>query len=472
MEKRGVAVRHFESGDRRGRERLKKPSFPAAMSRRQKEGCIIRIRLGLFGADDSLSMIQAVAQEYKELVCVPVVYWDESEVIDLIRPLASEVDMWLFSGQVPYSIVKQSGEVDAPLFYVPHIGASLYRTLLQAHYTAQIPVSRLSFDTYERREIERLLEEAGIEEPIPYVKHYEGGISAQELSDYHYTLWKQGKTEAAVTCLRTAHLELEKLGMPVYRVLPARSAVEAVIQTIIRTGQMLQAQDAQIAVQMIEVDAMQAASPETFSTDDIYRLEMKTTEKLLRYAKKVQGSLKSAGPGRYVIFTTRGALKEITEGYKTVPSAEETGLLDGEVIACGIGIGRTAYEAEIQAGKAFLHAKQSGRGAWMVVFDDGTISGPLGKSVHLRYSLGGGELRQLAERTGLSAATLCKLKAILQKRGTNEIEAHELASYMRIVPRSARRILNQLETVGLAEVAGETNPYPRGRPRKVYRIFL
>ncbi|OQP18210.1 transcriptional regulator, partial [Geobacillus zalihae] len=87
------------------------------MGRRQKEGCIIRIRLGLFGADDSLSIIQAVAQEYKELVCVPVVYWDESEVIDLIRPLASEVDMWLFSGQVPYSIVKQSSEVDAPLFY-------------------------------------------------------------------------------------------------------------------------------------------------------------------------------------------------------------------------------------------------------------------------------------------------------------------------------------------------------------------
>lgn len=235
-------------------------------SRREqrREVCAIRLRLGIFGADDSLPIIQAVVEAYKEFVCLPVVYWYESEILDLIRPLASEADMWLFSGQVPYSIVKQSGEIEAPLFYVPHIGASLYRTLLQVHYTKRIPVSRLSFDTYQRREIERLLEEAGIEESIPYVKHYEGGISAQELSDYHYLLWKQGKTEAAVTCLRTAHLELEKLGMPVYRVLPARSAVEAVIQTIIRTGQMLQAQDAQIAVQMIEVDAMQAVSPRPF----------------------------------------------------------------------------------------------------------------------------------------------------------------------------------------------------------------
>ncbi|WP_445613200.1 ArsR family transcriptional regulator [Geobacillus sp. YF-1] len=434
--------------------------------------CAIRLRLGIFGADDSLPIIQAVVEAYKEFVCLPVVYWDESEILDLIRPLASEADMWLFSGQVPYSIVKQSGEIEAPLFYVPHIGASLYRTLLQVHYTKRIPVSRLSFDTYQRREIERLLEEAGIEESIPYVKHYEGGISAQELSDYHYLLWKQGKTEAAVTCLRTAHLELEKLGMPVYRVLPARSAVEAVIQTIIRTGQMLQAQDAQIAVQMIEVDAMQAVSPETFSTDDMYRLEMKTTEKLLRYARKVQGSLKSAGPGRYVIFTTRGALKEMTAGYKTIPPAEEMAHLYEEIAACGIGIGRTAYEAEIQAGKAFLHAKQHGRGAWMAAFDDGTIAGPLGAREQIRYSLGGEELRELAERTRLSVATIGKLQAVLRKRGNNEIEAHELAAYMQILPRSARRILKELEAAGLAEAIGETNPYPRGRPRKVYRLFL
>jgi hypothetical protein len=434
--------------------------------------CVIRIRLGILGADDSLPIIQSVVEEYKEFVCLPVVYWNESEILDLIRPLASEVDMWLFSGQVPYSIAKQSGEIEVPLFYVPHTGASLYRTLLQAYYTNQIPISQLSFDTYERGEVERLLEEADIKEPVPHIKHYEGGISAQELASYHYDLWRQGKTKAAVTCLRTAHLEMEKMGMPVYRVLPARSAVEAVVQTIIRTGEMLHVQDAQVAVQMIEVDSMMITSPEAFSTDEIYKMELKATEKLLQYTKKVQGSLKCAGPGRYVIFTTRGALKEMTASYKTIPSEEEMAHLYDEIVACGIGIGRTAYEAEIQAGKAFLHAKHCGRGAWMVAFDDGTIAGPLGKGERIRYSLGDEELRQLASRTSLSAATLGKLQAVLRKRGKNEIEAHELAVYMGILPRSARRILKELEAAGLAEAIGETSPYPRGRPRKVYRIFL
>jgi DNA-binding transcriptional ArsR family regulator len=424
------------------------------------------------GADDSLDIIQTIAQEYKELDCVPVVYWAESEIMDLIRPLIPKVDMWLFSGQVPYSIVKESGEVDVPLFYVPHTGASLYRALLQAYYEQQIPVHQLSFDTYHPSEIERLLEEVGIREPVPYVKHYQGEISATELAQYHYALWKQGETKAAVTCLRTAHLELEKLGVPVYRVLPARAAVESVVQMIIRTWEMLDIQDAQIAVQMMEVDSLSTVAMETFSTDEIYKMEMKVTEKLLQYAKRIQGSLKSAGPGRYVIFTTRGALKEMTNHYKTVPVADGMEHIHDEIVTCGIGIGRTAYEAEIHAGKAFLHAKKYGRGAWMIVFDDGTIAGPLGRAEQLRYSFDHAELQEWSRKTNLSVATLSKLRAILHKLGKNEIQAHELAMYMQILPRSARRILKELEEAGIAEVIGETNPYPRGRPRKVYRIFL
>jgi hypothetical protein len=438
----------------------------------KREGQAIRIRLGILGADDSLAIIQNIANGYKELHCIPVVYWDEEEIIDLIHPYMHQVDMWLFSGQVPYSIVKEWGEIDCPMFYVPHTGASLYRTLLHIYYERQIPIQQLSFDTYHPSEIERLLDEVGICEQVPHVKHYQGGISAAALAQYHYELWKQGLTKAAVTCLRTAHLELEKLGVPVYRVLPARSAVESIVQMIIRTGEMLRFQDAQIAVQMIEVDSLFAISNETFSTDEIYKMEMKVTEKLLKYAKKIQGSLKIAGPGRYVIFATRGALKDITDHYKIIPTIKELEEMDREIVACGIGVGRTAYEAEIYAGKAFLHAKKYGRGTWMVVFDDDTIVGPLGRSEQICYSFDCAELQAISQKTNLSVATLSKISAILRKLGKNEINAYELAMYMQILPRSARRILHELEIKGLAEVVGETNPYPRGRPRKVYRIFL
>lgn len=50
-----------------------------------------------------------------------------------------------------------------------------------------------------------------------------------------------------------------------------------------------------------------------------------------------------------------------------------------DAVTCGIGIGKTAYEAGINADKALLHAKEHGTGSWMAFFDDNTIVGPLGQ---------------------------------------------------------------------------------------------
>lgn len=66
---------------------------------------------------------------------------------------------------------------------------------------------------------------------------------------------------------------------------------------LLRTYEMLQFKDTQIAVQMMEIDSFKGLTSGTFSTDELYNLEIKSTEKLLRYAKQLQGSLKIAGPG-------------------------------------------------------------------------------------------------------------------------------------------------------------------------------
>src|SRR3954467_2975450 len=135
----------------------------------------------------------------------------------MIKPYVEQVDMWLFSGQVPYTIAKEWGGISQPMFSVPHTGSSLYKTLLNIMYNHKISVSEISFDTLHPSELERIFEEAGINDKPSFVKHYEGEIHAEVLAHYHYGLWKEGKTKAAVTYLRTAQLELERLGVPVFR---------------------------------------------------------------------------------------------------------------------------------------------------------------------------------------------------------------------------------------------------------------
>ncbi|MFJ7936285.1 hypothetical protein [Sporosarcina sp. NPDC096371] len=64
------------------------------------------------------------------------------------------------------------------------------------------------------------------------------------------------------------------------------------------------------------------------------------------------------------------------------------------------------------------------------------------------------------------------MKSIIKKRAREEISASELAQFMQITTRSARRILSELEGDGLAHVMAEESPLMAGRPRKVYKLLL
>ncbi|MDF2680686.1 MAG: transcriptional regulator [Brevibacillus sp.] len=438
-----------------------------------KEGRALKLRLGILGADDSLEIIESVTREFAELECLKIVYWKEEDIVDLIEPHIHDADLWLFSGKVPYTMVREWGKITVPMAYVPHMGASLYRTLLHLSHQCGILVHELSFDTFSAEELNLFLEEAGIEGGYTWLRHYDGAITAGELADYHEKLWQEGKTKAAVTCLRTADLELQARGVPVHRVLPTRAGVLSMIHMLLRTHEMLHFKDTQITVQMMEIDPFRELAGGTFATDEWQNAEIKTMEKLLRYAKHLQGSLKTAGPSRYAIFTTRGILQNVTSNYTTIPDLEEAFGIRADWVTCGIGIGKTAYEAEIHAGTALLHAKERGPANWMVFFDDKSIVGPLGSKEQISYSSSSTRrLQKVSQQTSLSVLTLSKLDSILKKRASQEINAHELAQYMQILPRSARRILIELESKGLAQVVGEESPNPRGRPRKVYRIML
>ncbi|WP_144529850.1 ArsR family transcriptional regulator [Peribacillus simplex] len=427
----------------------------------------MKIRLGLLGVADSFEIIQSVIIKYPEIICMPIECLTEEDLIKNVSPLLEEVDMWLCTGPITYKIVQDWKGIEAPVFYVTYTGSTLYKTVLQVLYEQKIEVDEISFDSGNGSMWEQALQEAGIKTKPRFVESEM--ISLEGLVQYHFELWKSGQTKAAITGHPINH-ELLLLGVPTYRTLPSTMAVEAVITNILRTYEMLHFRATQIAVQIIEIDSFVGLIKDTFSTDDIFRIEIKYMEKLLSYTKKVHGSIKSSGFGRYVIFTTRGLLQDITGNFSRVPDIHEFDQGSKEAVTCGIGIGQTVYDAEINAGNALLHAKECGKGTWMVCFDDKKIAGPLGKPEQLTYSYTSEQLESISKQTSLSVITLNKLKSSLKKLSSDELSANELANYMQISPRSARRILTVLEEKGFAQVIAEEKPHTRGRPRKIYKI--
>ncbi|WP_051272032.1 hypothetical protein [Shimazuella kribbensis] len=432
---------------------------------------MLKIRLGIVGAMDAIEIIQDMLKKYSsELDTVFFSCLTEKDLIDKVLPVKEDIDMWLCTGPITYNMVQKWGEITSPTFFVPYYGSCLYKTVLKAVYEQKVSIEQISFDAGTRSDYARALEEAEIKDKVCFVESEM--VDIDSLIQYHLDLWKRGQIKVVITG-HPIQDELQKHGLPTYRVFPSTRAVDSIVHHIFQTHELMVFKGSQIAVQMIEIHSFASMTKNTYSSNELHKIEMMYSARLLSYSKKIHGSLQNIGFGRYAIFTTRGPLQELTSDFRSIPKLDDIDFLEKNAITCGIGVGKTVYEAEIHAGTAFLHAKEYGEGTWMVCLDNKTIAGPLDNTeYHLHYSYQSDRLEEVSHVTSLSVMTLQKLKSILRKRANDQITSHELAQYMQITQRSARRILMELEKYNFAEVIAEEKPYTRGRPRKIYKVFV
>jgi predicted ArsR family transcriptional regulator len=76
------------------------------------------------------------------------------------------------------------------------------------------------------------------------------------------------------------------------------------------------------------------------------------------------------------------------------------------------------------------------------------------------------------ENLKISPMQWSRVQAYVKKYSKNEFTANELAEWMQVTDRNARKILNELEKGNFVKIIGEEQPGPKGRPRKVYRVEL
>lgn len=431
-----------------------------------------KIRLAIIGPLDSVELIHAVALEYADtLELVPIVYQDASEVAEIVKQRANDIDICLFSGIVPYKRALAL-KMNKPIFYIPHTGSSLCRALLQVTYIEQLKLSSISFDTFSQQEVEETFADIGLPLPKMYINHYNGIVSASDITEYHYDLWKNGKVNIVVTCFFATYQRLKQMGVPVFRIWPTRSNIRTTLDIAISAFKAQQFKGGQIAIQHVAIDDYDDIVRAS-SSYGVKRIELQLYEILVSYAEKLRGSIVDKGNGQYTLYSTRGILEEITESFMVMPILEDITRNVTAKISGGIGFGSTAYAAEENAYRALGLAKQRGKGLWMVVTDSRDAIGPLSSITHLKYSICADDItiKQFADKVNISITTANKLFAAITKLDQETVVAADLAMYLAITPRSARRLLSILVEQGLAEVAGE-EMLAKGRPRNLYKVHL
>lgn len=428
----------------------------------------MKTKIGLIGPEDSISRFLDVAREYEdEIEILPGTYKLKEESKALVKMLEKEVDVFLFTGIIPYKIVAYAHVTEKPCLYLPRLGTSVIKVLWEMRNNGE-DYTRISVDSIDRRDVEEAAQELGFQYSHLEIIENEEGVSYEALAELHRACYAAGKTSAALSGLSRTCSILRALGVPTYRTYPTKYLIRECIQNAIHIAVANKMMAYQISVIILKIMGGDDASTLWY---DHLRVKNAFERILIDYTKKIFGSFFPFGRDEYIVFATRGSMEDLRTVQELLDAASSLGIR----FAAGLGYGTTAFNAEYNARIALARARAVPESCMFTVDVGGDILGPVssGRSP-LRYNIAetDEDVRKVASDTGLSAAHVSKIKSMLSATHKSVFDAEEMSAYLDISPRSARRILQSLENSGHAQVAALKSKSTTGRPRRVYELKL
>ncbi len=419
------------------------------------------------GPKELVEICCKIGREYPDIEFRPIVYSAETEALRLFEQHREHLDLWLFMGIWPYYKVREHYAPEDLRVHMlaisPQTCASVYQGLAQVLAAGHDPRC-ISIDTLPVTEIEQAYLEIGLSCEETRVKELHSAVPLEQVTDFHLSLWQSGDTCCALTYLKGVYENLKRAGVTVFRGVPSQAAIRESIARLALEREAIRAARSQIVVGMMRTE-QSLLEP---------RKKQRLYELLLGFAERTGASVVPSEAGEYLLFLTQGALAEATSEYSRLPLLNQIHNEIGIAVCCGFGIAPTAHLSQYQARTALDMCRQQGGNCAFVLNYDGSVVGPVGRAPVAEYSRRSMNPRimQIAEKSGLSVATVTKIAGIIKKMGTHRLTAHDVARELGIAQRNGRRILALLEKAGVAVVEGLEQPVARGRPRKVYAVRL
>jgi hypothetical protein len=413
-----------------------------------------------------------VGEHFKELNLIPYVY-ERTEETELIISRNKEwVDQWLFSGQAPFYFALTKGVIsEEEASYVPLNGSSLLGTLLEAFVKEDRILYNLSIDTIQEEEVEKARHSFHLSELTIYSNSYFGYVPAEEIIKSHQELYENGKIDAVITCINAVYVALKGMGIPTYRVVQSELAVHRALGYIKEKGQTSWYRKSQLVVMGVELIYSKTSTEEYQFSFKQKHQELELKRVLLDLAEEINGSIVQIGDGLHFIYSTRGEMDLYTRNKNLHSIIEEIRINSRLNIRIGLGYGLTVLEAEQNVRIAFEHARTYKEPVVVIINEDKEVVVQLEENDQVSYATRnhGEEWEHLFRDASISATLVSKIESLANHYGQSTITSQDLSRWLKSTERNARRILAEMERIGIAKVSGEESGQ-RGRPRKIYEI--
>ncbi|WP_066062282.1 hypothetical protein [Neobacillus soli] len=427
-------------------------------------------RAGIIGPDDSVQLISEIAIEYNDrLKPVPFIYRNPEEAPDIIQKNQHLIDLWILAGPALYNSFIKSG-VNQPFFLLQLDGASLTKTLVEIGYNDKRNLESMSIDMLAERDVYETYRDLGISSKKVHIQEYTYDTPLENLLSFHQKLYQERKVDICITCLRSIYDQLRLQNIPTYRVSPTRSNIRETLSMAVQQWETMHFKHSQIAAILVKVQGMEKKEDHNMVSYDLHRLNLEIQAAILNFAESISGSFVTIGTGVFVIFSTRGSLQETEKPIGSV--LDKLTLITDLPSNIGIGYGDTALTAEENARLALNHAQNYDSFCAFLVDNSGTIEGPLKEqeAISYQYRTESKEISEKLKNSGITITTFNKILSVQKRMGNGSITAAQIAEWLKMTTRNARRILTGLVEQGIAEIIGDEAPTSKGRPRKIYRV--
>ena len=422
--------------------------------------------VGIIGPKDLVEMSADLMAQYPQLSPVRLPYENEEFTMESVsKGLAQNVHAFLFTGYLPYYAATSQG-LTKPAFYYPIADTGLVSLLFHLQVHDGIDAEKVSIDALRQLEIYDVYHQLGLSPSRLHINFQTlEEFSLEQYVEFHRSLFEKGIVEASITAVNSVYRRLLQEGVRAYRLLPTKAVMERTINLISTFVDGEIARDGQLMFQI-------------FRTGGERRLPSARFELLCRrleaYAQGHHGAFFVTDSGEIIILINQGIFKKYSNLYESVPELGRVQEEIGVPLYLGIGMGRTAWDAESNSRDALRLAQSRPNSNAYLINEDKQVLGPIRladeKTTSFALRTESRELVRLAELTDLSVSTLTKIQHLVDDVGENRVTSKTIRDGLQVTLRSANRIIKRLVEVGAAVEVGVEDQVGRGRPRRIYEL--
>lgn len=425
------------------------------------------IKLGVYAPKSALSRLRELSAQFEgrcELVFMA--YSGIRSLCDNHRQWSRFMDGVVFDSPTYYrSLVRREGEVSMPHVCLDVTEEDLCRSLFVQHQkNPELDLRRvlvgIDSGTHPLDPATLSYLPAAILVQKPYDR-------TEELIARYRRHWLKGSYDLLITSHQELISSLTSMGIRAAGVRPSQASIRRHVEELLCAAALDRIEKNQVVCGLVEPDAENGEGAQ--ETGALWRF-------LDEFNRRHQMSIAISKNGNQFELVTSGrTLEQVTAKLTECHLSEFLKFNLQTPVCIGWGAANNLIQARINARRAFRESQLDKRHQTYAVCGANDIVGPLtGDSSAAAYRIRGGNedaaLTQAAERTGVSALTLKRISAVIERLGRNELSSEELGYSLGIEARSARRILAKLEAGGAARLVSRQQLNLRGRPAKIYRL--